>query len=86
MNQQWLIDHVLETGPRLPVEPSGDASYLTMVEAEAIVDHTLDELGASGDPIEYSYMRGHRKRLAHTLTMIPKAGGPGQSLLSLIHI
>lgn len=83
MNQQWLIDHVLETGPRLPVEPSGDASYLTMVEAEAIVDHTLDELGASGDPIEYSYMRGHRKRLAHTLTMIPKAGGPGQSLLDV---
>lgn len=83
MNQQWLIDHVLETGPRLPAAPNGGASYLTMVEAEAIVDLTLDELGASGDPIEYSYMRGHRKRLAHTLTMIPKSDRPGQALLDI---
>lgn len=83
MNQQWLIDHVLETGPNLPKVPSDGASYLTLTEAQAIVDATLQELGKNGDPVEYTYMRGHRKRLMHALTMIPKGDESRRTLLDV---
>jgi len=83
MNQQWLIDHVLETGRSLPTAPGGDAEYLTLAEAEAIVDEALEALGAHGDPTEYTYMRGHRKRLMHALSMIPKASDRRRTLLDV---
>lgn len=83
MNQQWLIDHVLATGDSIPTAPSNDGVYLSLTQAESIVDQTLDALGAHGDPVEYTYMRGHRKRLIHTLTMIPKADESRRSLLDV---
>lgn len=84
MNQQWLIDHVLSTADSIPSAPSGDdRSYLSRGEAEHIVDTTLDYVGARGDETEYTYMRGHRERLIHTLTMIPKAEGDGARLLDI---
>jgi 2-polyprenyl-3-methyl-5-hydroxy-6-metoxy-1,4-benzoquinol methylase len=84
MNQQWLIDHVLSTADSIPSSPPGDdRSYLSRAEAEHIVDKTLDYVGACGDETEYTYMRGHRERLIHTLTMIPKAEGDGARLLDI---
>lgn len=83
MNQQWLIDHVLDSGSSIPKAPSSERRYLSLGEAERIVDDTLDDLGANGDDLEYTYMRGHRKRLMHALTMIPKADTPDQSLLDV---
>jgi SAM-dependent methyltransferase/predicted transcriptional regulator len=83
MNQQWLIDHVLETMPSVSESPENERVYLTQDEARAIVDQTLDELGAHGDPTEYTYMRGHRTRLEHTLTMIPKADHDRARLLDV---
>ncbi|MFG0245315.1 MAG: methyltransferase domain-containing protein [Phycisphaerales bacterium JB052] len=83
MNQQWLIDHVLETGSTLPKSPGDGRSYLTLAEAETIVDASLDHLGAHGDETEYTYMRGHRTRLTHALTMIPKADSGHTTLLDI---
>ena len=83
MNQQWLIDHVLETRGSLPKVPSTDAEYLSLAEAEKIVDNTLEYLGSHGESGEYTYLRGHRTRLMHTLTMIPKADGDRTRLLDI---
>ena len=83
MNQQWLIDHVIDSMPRIPTTPSTDRQYLTRDEASAIVDNTLDHLGAFGDETEYTYMRGHRTRLIETLTMIPKADHEHARLLDV---
>ena len=83
MNQQWLIDHVLKQGPQLPESPSDERAYLTREEAEQIVDETLDYLGSHSDETEYTYMRGHRTRLVHALTMIPKADEERRRLLDV---
>lgn len=83
MNQQWLIDHVLSEGPTLPESPGDSRTYLSMEEAGEIVDATLDFLGAHGDETEYTYMRGHRTRLTHALSMIPKAESDRSSLLDI---
>lgn len=83
MNQQWLIDHVLDTGSSIPRSPDDDRSYLTLAEAERIVDGALEHLGAHGDETEYTYMRGHRTRLVHALTMIPKADDEHTTLLDI---
>lgn len=84
MNQQWLIDHVLETGSAIPRLPEDDGrEYLSLTEAESIVDRTLDWLGAHADETEYTYMRGHRTRLMHALTMIPKGDESRTTLLDV---
>lgn len=83
MNQQWLIDHVIDTLPSIPDTPSDARSFLTREEAIAIVDETLEHLGAYGDETEYTYMRGHRVRLIESLTMIPKAVHKNARLLDV---
>lgn len=83
MNQQWLIDHVLREGPSLPESPENLREYLSRDEATGIVDATLDYLGAHGDETEYNYMRGHRTRLIHALSMIPKAENAQSGLLDI---
>lgn len=83
MNQQWLIDHVIDSIPEIPAEPNGGHAYLTQEQATSIVDGTLEQLGAHGDETEYTYMRGHRVRLIETLTMIPKADREGARLLDV---
>jgi len=83
MNQQWLIDHVIDTLPSLAESPDTGRQYLTQEEAEQIVENTLEYLGAHSDETEYTYMRGHRTRLVHALTMIPKASRKGSRLLDV---
>lgn len=83
MNQQWLIDHVLSTQSDLPESPGDERAYLSRDEAVEIVDETLDYLGAHGEETEYTYMRGHRNRLIHSLTMIPKAESEDAKLLDV---
>lgn len=83
MNQQWLIDHVIDSMPRIPTTPSTGRCYLTQEESSAIVDNTLQYLGAFGDETEYTYMRGHRTRLIEALTMIPKADHQNARLLDI---
>lgn len=83
MNQRWLIDHVLSESSSLPESPDDSKAYLSEDEAGEIVDSTLDYLGAHGDETEYTYMRGHRTRLIHALSMIPKADNDQSSLLDI---
>jgi SAM-dependent methyltransferase len=83
MNQQWLIEHVLENLDNTPESPSNGRSFLTCERAEQIVDQTLEHLGAHGDETEYTYMRGHRARLIHALTMIPMAEDGRDALLDV---
>lgn len=84
MNQQWLINHVLDTGDTIPKVPADDGrAYLSLAEAESIVDSTLDWLGAHADETEYTYMRGHRTRLMHALCMIPKGDQKHTTMLDV---
>ena len=83
MNQEWLIKDVLKRLDSVPDTPKDNRQYLSLEEAQSIVDHTIDYLGAHGDDTEYTYINGHRKRLAHSLSMIPKAQGSGESCLDV---
>lgn len=83
MNQEWMIKDVLAHLDSVPDSPKNGRVYLTLDEATAIVDETVNYLGAHGDETEYTYMNGHRKRLAHSLTMIPKSQGDNESLLDI---
>ncbi len=83
MNQEWLIENVLKHLDAVPDAPADDRAYLSLDEAQRIVDETVDYLGAQGDETEYTYIRGHRKRLAHSLSMIPVARREGESCLDV---
>ncbi len=84
MNQEWLIEHVLGRLDSAPVSPRDDGrEYLSFARAQEIVGRAVDELGAHGGETEYTYIKGHRVRLAHSLTMIPRALGGGESLLDV---
>jgi len=83
MNQEWLIKDVLKRLDTVPDHPGGDRAYLSLDECFRIVDETIDYLGAQGDETEYTYISGHRKRLAHSLSMIPIAEGDNQSCLDV---
>ncbi|MDF1808555.1 MAG: methyltransferase domain-containing protein [Phycisphaerales bacterium] len=87
MNQDWLTQRVLKDLDSVPTEPNTDHDYLSYEQAEAIVDETLNYLGAHSNSheleTEYTYIKGHRKRLAHTLSMIPKANVEGQRCLDV---
>jgi 2-polyprenyl-3-methyl-5-hydroxy-6-metoxy-1,4-benzoquinol methylase len=83
MNQEWLIKDVLKRLDTVPDHPGGDRAYLSLDECFRIVDETIDYLGAQGDETEYTYINGHRKRLANSLSMIPIAEGDNQSCLDV---
>jgi len=83
MNQEWLIKNVLKNLDSVPDHPADGREYLSYEESQRIVDETIDDLGAHGEDTEYTYLNGHRKRLAHSLSMIPKAKGPGESCLDV---
>jgi len=83
MNQEWLIKDVLTRLDSVPDTPKDSREYLSFEEAQRIVDQTINYLGAHGDDTEYTYINGHRKRLAHSLSMIPKAQGSGKSCLDV---
>jgi 2-polyprenyl-3-methyl-5-hydroxy-6-metoxy-1,4-benzoquinol methylase len=83
MNQDWLIQNVLKHLDTVPDTPKNDREYLSFDECIRIVDETVDFLGANGDETEYTYINGHKKRLAHSLSMIPIAQGKGESCLDV---
>ena len=83
MNQEWLIKNVLKHLNSVPDKPIDERDYLSLEEAQRIVDDTVEYIGAHGDNTEYNYINGHRKRLAHSLSMIPKAKGKGESCLDV---
>ncbi len=83
MNQEWLIQNVLKYLDAVPDTPADDRAYLSLDESQRIVDETVDYLGKQGDETEYIYVRGHRKRLAHSLSMIPIARQSGESCLDV---
>lgn len=83
MNQDWLIKNVLKHIESVPPVPEDNREYLPFDECIRIVDNTIDYLGAHGDETEYTYISGHRKRLAHSLSMIPLAQEKGQSCLDV---
>lgn len=83
MNQKWLIKNILKHQDSMPHTPGNERDYLTLEQAQEIVDETVDYLGRHGSEIEYTYVNGHRKRLAHSLSMIPKARKKGESCLDI---
>lgn len=83
MNQEWLMKSVLKDQHTVPDSPNNGRDYLSLEEAFVIVDETIDYLGQHGDETEYTYISGHRKRLAHSLSMIPKAQGKDESCLDV---
>jgi len=87
MNQEWLIKNVLKNLDSVPTSPNDDREYLSLEESQRIVDETIDHLGLHSEhadaDTEYTYLCGHRKRLAHSLSLIPKARGKGESCLDI---
>jgi hypothetical protein len=69
MDEQWLVKHVVDT--------------LSVDEAECIVADTIDYDGQFGDPIASKRLIGHRRRLAVSFSMVPKAEGPDASCLDI---
>jgi 2-polyprenyl-3-methyl-5-hydroxy-6-metoxy-1,4-benzoquinol methylase len=82
MDQRELVQQVLDDLPNVPEVPS-EGHYLTLAEAEAIVDETIAHVRRTGAAREYVYLNGHRRRLAVSLTMIPKAETPDASCLDI---
>lgn len=82
MNQTALAQEILAR-LALPVSNPYPGEYLTIAEALAIIDSTLQELERSGDSLPLQYLGSHRKRLAKSLSLIPKASGPGRRCLDI---
>ena len=73
---------VLADIPSVPEAPT-QGRYLSMAEADAIVAATIHHSRLSESAQEYEYLKGHRHRLAESLTMIPKAESPNASCLDI---
>jgi 2-polyprenyl-3-methyl-5-hydroxy-6-metoxy-1,4-benzoquinol methylase len=81
-SQSDLVAAVLADFALVPEAPS-QGRYLNMAEAEAIVAATIHHSAQGDSAQEYLYLKGHRKRLAETLTMIPKAESAEESCLDI---
>ena len=73
---------VLADIPSVPEAPT-QGRYLSMAEADAIVAATIHHSRLSESAQEYEYLKGHRHRLAESLTMIPKAESANASCLDI---
>jgi 2-polyprenyl-3-methyl-5-hydroxy-6-metoxy-1,4-benzoquinol methylase len=82
MEQRILAQHVLDTITTSPQAPA-EGQYLTLDQAERIVDETVDCVGRHCDAVAYKYLIGHRRRLAISLTFIPKAERDDASVLDI---
>ena len=82
MDEQWLARHVVENLLNAPEMPT-KGRYLPIEEADRIVSDTINYVGQFGDPVEYKYLVGHRRRLAASLSMVPIAESPGASCLDV---
>jgi 2-polyprenyl-3-methyl-5-hydroxy-6-metoxy-1,4-benzoquinol methylase len=82
MDQTGLAAEILEQ-LALPCRPLYPGRYLTLPHAESIVDLTLQEVERDGDSTNLQYLRGHRRRLAKTLTLIPYAPGPNAACIDI---
>lgn len=72
MNQQLLAERVVAELGVIPETPA-HGRYLPLERAYEIVDETIEHLRRTGGALEYTYVLGHRRRLAASLTMIPMA-------------
>ena len=82
MEQSWLAEHAVASLLTIPQSPT-DGSYMTLDEANAIVAQTIDYGGRHGDAVEYAYLKGHAKRLAVSLTFVPRAITAGAKCLDV---
>ena len=82
INQGALAVEILQ---RLatPFEIPIRGNYLTLAEAEAIVKATLEEIRAEEDTTAAEYLGTHKRRLAQSLSMIPRAPHPNASCLDI---
>ena len=77
-----LVAGVLADIPSVPEAPT-QGRYLSIAEADAIVAATIHHSRLSESAQEYEYLKGHRHRLAESLTMIPKAESANASCLDI---
>ena len=82
MNHMDLVAGVLADIGSVPEAPT-KGRYLNLGEANAIVEDTILHSRRSGSAQEYEYLKGHRHRLAESLTMIPKAESEEASCLDI---
>jgi 2-polyprenyl-3-methyl-5-hydroxy-6-metoxy-1,4-benzoquinol methylase len=82
MDQRLLARYVLDTATALPSAPTA-GQYLTIEQAESIVNDTVDRAGQDCDAAAYKYLVGHRRRLAISLTFIPIAEANDASFLDV---
>ena len=80
MNQSSFAEKVLE---RRRVPAAASRRYISVEQAEAILDETIDYVGRHEDAVTYKYLLGHRKRLVETLVRIPCADKPDAACLDV---
>jgi len=82
MDQRLLAEFVLGTITTLPSGPP-IGQYLTLDQAESIINDTIDYVGRYSDAAAYKYLLGHRHRLAISLTFISIAETDHASFLDV---
>jgi hypothetical protein len=80
MNQSSFAEKVLE---RRRVPAAASRRYISVEQAEAILEETIDYVGRHEDAVTYKYLLGHRKRLVETLVRIPCADKPDAACLDV---
>ena len=84
MEQKDLVQHALQGLTSTPTGPApADGTYLTLEAAQEIVDETIAYVSGQADQELHEYLKGHRKRLAHSLALIPKAKSEASSCLDV---
>jgi 2-polyprenyl-3-methyl-5-hydroxy-6-metoxy-1,4-benzoquinol methylase len=82
MDQQELIREVISDLKSTPDTPK-EGRYLSIAEAENILDTTIEHVRRTGSATEFLYLTAHRRRLSLSLTMIPYAESPDASCLDI---
>ncbi len=82
MDQQELIRDVISDLKSTPERPK-EGRYLSLAEAENILDSTIEHVRKTGSATEYFYLTAHRRRLSISLTMIPYAESADATCLDI---
>jgi 2-polyprenyl-3-methyl-5-hydroxy-6-metoxy-1,4-benzoquinol methylase len=80
--QRDLVADVLALLPSVPEQPTS-GEYLSLEEAHQIVTATIQHSYRTDSAQEHEYLKGHRYRLAVSLSMIPKAENSDSSCLDI---
>jgi 2-polyprenyl-3-methyl-5-hydroxy-6-metoxy-1,4-benzoquinol methylase len=80
VTQSLFAETVLQ---RRRVPAPAAKQYLSIEDAEEILEETIDWAGRHEDAMTYKYLVAHRKRLVETLVQIPRASKPDAACIDV---